>query len=240
MQLKEAKDSLSYTLQSKVAENETLSTAKAQLVSDREELTKSVVAGSVIKVKDIKVTGMNVLNYFNTFVNGNCTTGVGGSSTDCRGANDATEFTRQSDKIVNAILAIDPDVVGIVEIENDVYGASSAIQDLVNKLNAIAGSGAYAFIDADANTGIVDVLGADAIKVGLLYQPATVTPIGDTAALDTVAFVNGGDSAARNRVSLLQAFQVNATNEIFIANVNHLKSKGSAFDTAEIGQASCR
>ncbi|MBK9016616.1 MAG: hypothetical protein IPM82_22470 [Saprospiraceae bacterium] len=60
MQLKEAKDSLSYTLQSKVAENETLSTAKAQLVSEREELTKSVTAGSVIKVKDIKVTGMKV------------------------------------------------------------------------------------------------------------------------------------------------------------------------------------
>ena len=59
-QLKADKDSLSYTLQSKLAENETLSTAKAQLVSDREELTKSVTAGSVIKVKDIKVTGMKV------------------------------------------------------------------------------------------------------------------------------------------------------------------------------------
>jgi predicted extracellular nuclease len=197
--------------------------------------TPEAVGGS------IKVTGMNVLNYFNTFGNGNCTTGVGGSSTDCRGATDATEFTRQSDKIVNAILAIDPDVIGIVEIENDGYGASSAIQDLVNKLNAIAGPGAYAFIDADANTGIVNVLGADAIKVGLLYQPAAVTPIGATAALDTVAFVNGGDSAARNRVSLLQAFQVNATDEIFIANVNHLKSKGSACDTPDSGdgQGNC-
>ncbi|MBI1224499.1 MAG: hypothetical protein GC192_04620 [Bacteroidetes bacterium] len=59
-QLRADKDSLSYTLQSKVAENETLSTAKAQLVSEKEELTKSVTAGSVIKVKDIKVTGMKV------------------------------------------------------------------------------------------------------------------------------------------------------------------------------------
>ncbi len=59
-QLKADKDSLSYTLQSRVAENETLSTARAQLVSEKDELTKSVTAGSVIKVKDIKVTGMKV------------------------------------------------------------------------------------------------------------------------------------------------------------------------------------
>ncbi len=58
--LKADTDSLSYTLQSKLAENETLNTAKAQLVSEREELSKSVQAGSVIKVKDIKVTGMKV------------------------------------------------------------------------------------------------------------------------------------------------------------------------------------
>jgi SMC interacting uncharacterized protein involved in chromosome segregation len=59
-QLKADKDSLSYTLQSKLAENETLSTAKAQLVSEKEQLSKSVEVGSVIKVKDIKVTGMKV------------------------------------------------------------------------------------------------------------------------------------------------------------------------------------
>jgi SMC interacting uncharacterized protein involved in chromosome segregation len=55
-QLKADKDSLSFTLQAKVAENETLSTAKAQLVSERDELTKSVQVGSVIKVKEVKVT----------------------------------------------------------------------------------------------------------------------------------------------------------------------------------------
>lgn len=58
--LKADKDSLSYTLQSKLAENESLNTAKAQLVSEKEQLSKSVEAGSVIKVKDIKVTGMKV------------------------------------------------------------------------------------------------------------------------------------------------------------------------------------
>lgn len=60
VRLKSDKDSLAYTLQTKFVENEVLSTARAQLVSEKEELSKSVQAGSVIKVKDIKVTGMKV------------------------------------------------------------------------------------------------------------------------------------------------------------------------------------
>ena len=58
--LKEEKDSLHVTLQSRVAENESLYTAKAQLVSEREELSKAVQVGSVIKVKDIVVNGMKL------------------------------------------------------------------------------------------------------------------------------------------------------------------------------------
>ncbi len=182
----------------------------------------------------IKAVGMNLLNYFNTFGIGACTNGISGSATDCRGAGDAIEFTRQSDKAVNAINAMDADVVGIVEIENDGYSSTSAIQELVNKLNAVAGAGTYTFIDVDARTGQIDAMGSDAIKVGILYQPANVTPLGITAVLDTVAFVNGGDGFARNRVSLLQAFQT-TDGEQFLFNVNHLKSKGSACDAPDAG-----
>jgi predicted extracellular nuclease len=189
-----------------------------------------VVTGS------IKVVGMNMLNYFNSFTS--CF--PSGTVTDCRGADDDAEFTRQSDKIVNAILALNADVIGIMEIENDGYGPTSAIQDLVNKLNLIAGAGTYAFIDADALTGKTNALGLDAIKVGILYQPAAVTPVGQTAVLDTVAFVNGGDLEPRNRVSLLQAFQT-VSGEQFLVNVNHLKSKGSActIPDAGDGQGNC-
>ena len=192
----------------------------------------------------VKAVGMNVLNYFNTFdgipdLVDNCANGVGGTAADCRGADDATEFTRQSDKIVNAILALDADVIGVVEIENDGYDSASAIQDLVNKLNAATALGTYAFINPDT-TLEVNSLGLDAIKVGLLYQPARVTPVGTTAALNTVAFINGGDSAPRNRASLLQAFQ-STSGEKFLVNVNHLKSKGSACDVADAGdgQGNC-
>ena len=185
------------------------------------------------------IVGMNVLNYFNTF--SGCTNGAGGAATDCRGAENSTEFDRQWPKTINAMIAMNADVFGVAEMENDGYGPSSAIQDMVDKLNVIAGAGTFAFIDVDALTGLTNALGTDAIKVGIIYQPANVTPVGTTAVLGTVAFVNGGDSAPRNRVSLLQAFEDNATNAVFLVNVNHLKSKGSACDAPDAGdgQGNC-
>jgi uncharacterized protein len=176
---------------------------------------------------NIKVAGVNLYNYFNTF--SGCTGGVGGVVMDCRGANDQQEFNRQWPKTVAALMGTNADVIGIVEIENDGYGTDSAIQDLVNKLKAATAPGTYAFINADALTGQTNVLGTDAIKVGLLYKPAHVTPVGTTAVLNSVAFVNGGDSAPRNRPSLVQAFQT-LGGERFIVSVNHLKSKGSPCD----------
>ncbi|MBI5964088.1 MAG: ExeM/NucH family extracellular endonuclease [Chloroflexi bacterium] len=188
-----------------------------------------VVGGS------IKAVGMNLLNYFNSFTS--CY--PSGTVTDCRGANSALEFTRQSDKTVNAIIAMNADVIGIVEIENDGYDASSAIQDLVNKLNTVAGAGTYSFINPDTANGVLS-LGTDAIKVGILYKPAKVNPVGTTAVLNSVAFVNGGDAVPRNRPSLLQAFQT-ADGERFLFNVNHLKSKGSACTDPDAGdgQGNC-
>ena len=129
-----------------------------------------------------------------------------------------------------AILAMNPDVLGVNEIENDGYGPTSSMQYLVDQLNAATAPGTYAFIDADANTGQLNALGTDAIRLAMLYKPATVTPVGQTAVLNSVAFVNGGDCAPRNRPSLAQAFRQNSNGEVFIVDVNHLKSKGSACD----------
>ena len=136
---------------------------------------------------------------------------------------------------------MDPDVLGVNEIENDGYGPDSTLQDMVNKLNAATAPGTYAFIDVDAATGQVNAMGMDAIKVGLIYKPGSVTPIGQTAALNRVAFVNGGDSAPRSRPSLAQAFQQNSNGARFIVDVNHLKSKGSACDAPDAGdgQGNC-
>ncbi|MEZ4681713.1 MAG: ExeM/NucH family extracellular endonuclease [Caldilineaceae bacterium] len=141
----------------------------------------------------LRVAGMNLLNFFNTFTG--CTSGVSGGTTDCRGADDQLEFDRQLPKTVAAITGTEADVIGVVEIENDGYGPDSALAFLVNQLNEATTPGTYAFVDVDTETGQVDALGDDAIKVGLIYKPATVTPVGQTAALNSVAFVTGGDSA---------------------------------------------
>jgi predicted extracellular nuclease len=189
----------------------------------------------------LRVVGMNLLNFFNTFGANACTGGVTGAPTDCRGADDAGEFARQWPKTVAAIVGTGGDVIGIGEIENDGYGPTSAIRFLVDRLNEATAPGTYAFIDADAGTGQIDALGSDAIKVGFLYKPAKVTPIGRTAALNSVAFVNGGDGAPRNRPALAQAFRENATGGQLVVSANHLKSKGSACDAPDSGdgQANC-
>lgn len=194
----------------------------------------------------MQVAGMNLLNYFNTWDGlpdtvDNCRLGVSGGPTDCRGADTQVEFERQAAKTVAAITTMGAEVVGVVEIENDGYAADSALADLVGRLNAAQGAGTWAYLDVDAATQQVDALGHDAIKVGLVYQPAAVTPVGRTAVLNSTSFVTGGDSADRNRPALAQAFRENASGGVFTAVVNHLKSKGSACDTPDAGdgQGSC-
>ena len=165
----------------------------------------------------LKVASFNVLNYFNG-------DGLGGGFPTPRGADSASEFTRQRDKTIEAILTMDADVIGLMEIENDGFGAESAIADLVNSLNAVAGAGTYAYIDPG-----VPAIGADAIAVGFIYKPATVTPIGASAILDSSVDPQFNDD--KNRPALAQTFQENATGGRFTAVVNHLKSKGSSCDS---------
>ncbi|WP_075062094.1 ExeM/NucH family extracellular endonuclease [Ornatilinea apprima] len=186
----------------------------------------------------LKVSALNLLNYFNTFDGlpdtvDNCANGVGGEPTDCRGADTANEFERQAAKTIEAILTMNVDVLGVVEVENDGYGPDSAIQDLVDRLNAASAPGTYAFIDVDAATEQINALGTDAIKVGLVYKPLSVTPVGSTAVLNTGAFgeyIITDGVTSRNRPALAQTFQQNSNGARFTAVVNHLKSKGSACD----------
>jgi predicted extracellular nuclease len=165
-----------------------------------------------------KVATLNLLNYFNTFGNGACSFGVGGAPADCRGANNANEFTRQSDKTVQAIIKLNADVQGIVEMENDGYGPDSAIQDLVDKLNAIQGADTWAFINPDAALDVTNAVSTDAIKPGILYQPARVTPVDGKTFSPTT-------SITFERRPLAQTF-TDSTGATFTVVVNHFKSKG--------------
>ena len=75
----------------------------------------------------------------------------------------------------------------------------AAIADLVAGLNAASGAGTYAYI----NTGVI---GTDEIKVAFVYKPATVTPVGDHAILDSSVDPRFIDTL--NRPALAQTFQV--------------------------------
>lgn len=176
----------------------------------------------------LKVASANVLNYFITLDDGSCPYAGG-----CRGADNMDEFNRQKAKIIAELKALDADVIGIMEMEN--HPSDAALQDLVDGLNAAVGAGTYDYI----HTG---VLGSDVIKVALIYKPARVTPVGSYAVLDSSVDPNFNDD--KNRPSLAQTFEENATKERFTVVVNHLKSKGSACDDvgdpdAGDGQGNC-
>ena len=140
---------------------------------------------------------------------------------------------RQRTKIINAIVTMDADIVALMEIEN--HPTDAALADLVSGLNSAAGPGTYAAI----NTGVI---GDDAIKVGLIYQPASVAPAGRFAVLDSSIKSTFNDRL--NRPALTQTFEQNGTRAKFTAVVNHLKSKGSSCDDSGDpdlgdGQADC-
>lgn len=163
----------------------------------------------------LRVASFNVLNYFNGSgsFNGD---GNGGGFPTARGADTLEEFQRQRDKIIPAILGTGADIVGLMEIENDGYGSDSAIQDLVDGLNAAAGSQRYAFVAPD-----LAQLGTDRVAVGMIYRSDRVQPLGNAATLDGYPFDYG------NRQPLLQSFTELASGESLAVVVNHLRSKGS-------------
>ena len=166
---------------------------------------------------NVKVASANVLNFFTTFTNGSnvfgqtgqgCTLGTSTSKSNCRGADNLAEFVRQRDKIVAELKAIDADVVGLMEIQNN---GETAVTYLVEQLNAAIGGVSYAVVPKPAATG------TDAIRVAMIYKPAKLGLVGGALA---------DAHAINNRPPMAQTFRA-GNGEKFSLIVNHLKSKGS-------------
>jgi uncharacterized protein len=164
----------------------------------------------------VRVAAMNTLNFYVTadYPTGNPLDNQCGplNNLECRGwdSDQVDEFNRQRDKLLAALAGLDADVIGLNELEN-----SAGVEALDS---VVAGLPGYAYI----NTGTI---GTDAIKVGLIYRSAVVTPVGPYAILDSTVDPRFLDTF--NRPSLAQTFEVNATGARFSVVVNHLKSKGS-------------
>lgn len=170
----------------------------------------------------LRVASFNLENFFN----GN---GRGAGFPTPRGAASAEDLTRQRAKLVQVLLDARPDVAGLVEVENDGYGARSALAELVDALNSAVveaagdpAAGDYRFVRTP------EALGDDQIRVALIYRARAVEPVGEPAALSSGAFQRG------NRVPLLQSFKPLAGGASFSVVVNHWKSKGGC-ENAEGG-----
>jgi len=164
----------------------------------------------------VKVASANVLNFFTTFTNGRdawggagqgCTVGSTTSASECRGADNLAEFERQRNQIVASLKALDADVVGLMEIQNN---RDVAVGYLVEQLNAAIGKPAYAVVPAPATTG------TDAIRVAMIYKPAVLTLQGGA--------LSDGDRV-NNRPPMAATFKA-ANGGVFSVVVNHFKSKG--------------
>lgn len=165
---------------------------------------------------NVRVASANVLNFFTTFTDGTdawnrtgqgCKIGSTVSKSNCRGADNMAEFVRQRDKIVNSLAAIDADVVGLMEIQNN---DDIAVGYLVDQLNGKMGAGTYAVVPKPAATG------TDAIRVAMIYKPKSVSLIGG-------ALSDG--NGINNRAPIAQTFKAGNGGKFSLV-VNHLKSKG--------------
>ncbi|MGD4108269.1 nuclease, partial [Xanthomonas citri pv. citri] len=124
-----------------------------------------------------------------------------------RGAKTFQEFQRQEAKIVSALKAIDADVIGLMEIQNNGYGELSAVRQLAAKLG-----NHWRVVDPGTSR-----LGGDAIAVAMIYDSRKVEPVGRAA---TLAIDD------KNRQPLAQSFRlINGNKQALTVAVNHLKSK---------------
>jgi len=181
---------------------------------------------------DLRVASFNVLNFFTTLDTTSGSGPCGPTGTlECRGANTAEEYERQLAKLVAGILALDADVVGIQEVENDIRTddgsrAHDAVQTLVEELNAVEGAGTWAWV------GAADHYNDYPVRNEMIYRPAAVTPVGSPLALAHEAFdaTRPGDIEPLGRPPLAQTFRSNAkgSSQPFTVVVNHFKSKGSS------------
>ncbi|WP_404307044.1 ExeM/NucH family extracellular endonuclease [Neorhodopirellula lusitana] len=155
---------------------------------------------------DLRIASFNVLNYFTTIDNG---------SNQARGADTPEEFDRQQRKLVAALSKLDADVVGLMELENNLL----AEEKLVAALNESVSGNPYQGVGRP--DGFQEAPGGkDAICVGIIYRADRVAPCGTVKMVVDDAFVNA-------RTPLVQEFRRIGDESTFTVIVNHFKSKGS-------------
>lgn len=161
---------------------------------------------------ELRIASFNVLNYFNG-------DGKGGGFPTERGAENIEQLARQQTKIVSAIDALNADIIGLMEVENDGFEADSAIRQLVTAINQVSEID-YAIAQPQSTR-----VGDDQISVAIIYNPERLRPQAHAETLQQGPFRRG------SRVPLAQVFIERNSGHAVTAVVNHFKSKGSCPDT---------
>ena len=157
---------------------------------------------------ELRVASFNVLNFFT------------GDGTDKafptkRGATDKPELARQQAKMIAALSAMDADVIGLLEVENNGFAEGSALATLVKALNEKLGSEVYRAVLPTERPG------SDHIMVAMIYRIADVSEAGKAAVITKAPFDRG------SRPPLAQSFVHKASGKTVTISINHFKSKGS-------------
>ena len=152
---------------------------------------------------DLKIMNFNLYNLFN----GN---GKKEDFPTARGAKSYDAYQLQLKKLASAIYAVDPDILALMEIENDGEDEFSSIQQFCDYLNK---HGHRQYEIAQTNGLISDY----PIKTGIIY---------DASVVETKYKAQYHNHPNFSRPSLSQRFIYNDSLE-FVLCANHFKSKGS-------------
>ena len=198
---------------------------------------------------DVRVAAMNLLNYFNTFDGlpdtgptavDNCSLGVGGNLTDCRGADTQDEFDRQWPKTVAAIRRSTPTSSASTRSRTTATAPTARSSTSSTGSTPSSAPAPTPTSTSMPETGQTNALGTDAIKVGMLYKPATVTP---WARQQRSTPRSSSAVATPRRAAVPRSRRPSRSTRPgrFVADVNHLKSKGSACTVPDAGdgQGNC-
>jgi predicted extracellular nuclease len=147
---------------------------------------------------ELRVASFNLLNYFATL--------------DKRGADSEFELARQQAKLLVAIEGLNPDLLAMIEVENDKGAAVNRLLDALNTYERSLGKkGDWTLVTRPGD------LGDDAIRVDMAYRKGRLRQQGPSIA---------SPDPIHSRPPLGATFSSIQDGEVFSVIVSHFKSKG--------------
>ncbi|MDN3698416.1 ExeM/NucH family extracellular endonuclease [Vibrio cortegadensis] len=174
-----------------------------------------------LKEGDIRVATFNANQYFNSVQGGGETNDFLALDASA-GAQSSTEFDHQTQKLVKALTLLNADIVGLMEIENNGFGESSAISYLVTQLNAeLEEEQKYNIASAEGLTNVGELATSSYVifrpsKVGL--ESLTVIPMPEQHLED--------DTVIAQHDAVVPVFSFKDRDETLTLAVSHFADRG--------------